>query len=142
MRGTLPATSVEGLQLLWLAEAEHILGTAYMQLAFAEARDHGCPESQSRDDGLQTVTVKLVPPSKQTVERESEVAAGGRRPWGYASGPFASFAATAEDIIEQGWSESDEQAEGAGGDGDNTEHCVIEQLEVGNLTVSCIHCAR
>lgn len=129
--GMISATPAECAQLLWLAETEHILGVASMQLAFAAALNHRSSNPQSKAiDAQPSTTVPIEPPSKQTVEEESTETAGGRLPWGYGSGPFASIAATAQDVIEREWHLPDKQAEESIGIDDEGERHMIEHMEV------------
>lgn len=131
-----PATNVESLQLLWLAEAEHLLGAATLQLAFAAlGTTRNPPQRSSPSQTPAAVTPlpakeKTLPVSAQTVAEHSLMSAGGRRPWGFGSGPFAEISATASDVF------------GSDGDGGKTgreeggcsleeEELVVKQLEVG-----------
>lgn len=129
--GALRATSAASQQLLWLAEVEHILGTASLQLAFA-ARNP-CPSSPPSTLPNDYPPGTAVPPaSAPTVSATSRQAAGGRRVWGYGSGPFAEVSATGPDIFSlNGRTDASEGRRGAAADGsDEDEDSIVEKLEV------------
>lgn len=116
--GTLLASPAESSQLLWLAEVEHILGAASLQLAFAAASKLSAPIAEPPTEH---------PPMAAAPTMDATRA---HRPWGYGSGPFAGISATGADIFEREW------GGGAGGKDDvsniaeSDESFIIEQLEV------------
>lgn len=142
--GALRATSAASQQLLWLAEVEHILGTASLQLAFA-ARNP-CPSSAPSTLPNDYTPGAAVPPaSVPTVSATSRQAAGGRRVWGYGSGPFAEVSATGPDIFAlNGRTDVSEGGRGGATDGsDEDENLIVEKLEVrrsleSNLGRTCV----
>lgn len=115
--GNSQATPAECLQLLWLSEVEHILGAAYLQLAFAIPRKAGGASASPND----TPTGRGIPSVPPTEIGRAQV--GERPAWGFGSGPFAEISATGPDVIGVGAA----RAEGAD---DEDERHTIQLLEV------------
>lgn len=117
LSGVLPSPA-ESSQLLWLAEVEHILGAASLQLAFTAASKLSSPIPEAHNETFPMGAARSVDATR------------AHRPWGYGSGPFADVSATGSDIFEKEW------GGGAGGKDDVSssaeidEVFTIEQLEV------------
>lgn len=143
------ASAAEAVQLLGLAEVEHILGAACLQLGIAAAAGGArraaqkasnipgssprAPDEMAAAAAAGTVTPfdaagKIASPieaSRPTVAETVVAAAGWRRPWGFGNGPFSEVSATKADIFVEG---------GCGGPGDDgggvDERDIVAQLEV------------
>lgn len=135
----LVASSAESDQLLQLAEVEHILGAACLQLGLAAAatvmaqRTTQSVGSSPRQPAVQATAGISLPDasrgtvaSKATVAEAAAAAAGGRRAWGFGVRPFAEvFATTSGTFLGGG------DGGGEPGDvGDVDEEAIIAQLEV------------
>lgn len=141
MDGFLVASAAESAQLLRLAEVEHFLGAAYLQLAIAAATDGAKGTSRNASNNLgssprandataaaATAAVtsddaaremaSQIEASRPTVAETVVAAAGWRRPWGFGNGPFSEVSATKTEIYVEG-----------GGD-DVDEQAIVTQLEV------------
>lgn len=137
----LVASLAESDQLLRLAEVEHILGTACLQLGFAAAsqvmnqKTAQSLGSSPREPATEAFIGTALPgasrgavASKATVAEAAAAAAGGRTTWGFGAGPFAEVFATKSGIFS---GEGDGEGEhGDGGVGDVDDDAIIEQLEV------------
>lgn len=136
------ASLAESDQLLRLAEVEHILGAACLQLGLAAAakKTQSIAQSMSsspRQPATETAAGIALPAcasrgavaSKASVAEAAAAAAGGRRIWGFGSGPFAEVFATKTGIFLGGG-----EGGGESGDGDDVGHvddeAIIAQLEV------------
>lgn len=108
----------ESSQLLWLAEVEHILGAASLQLAFAAARNLSSPIPEPPNETSPMGAVR------------SMGATRAHRPWGYGSGPFADVSATGADIFEKEWGEGAGEKDDISSTAEIDERFIIEQLEV------------
>lgn len=142
------ASSAESNQILRLAEVEHILGAACLQLGLAAAagitaqKTTEIVDSSPRQPAADTAVGIALPgaprevvASKATVAEAAEVAAGGRRAWGFGAGPFAEVFATKSAIFSGG---EDSRGESGGGDvGDVDEDAIVAQLEVRNVSGKC-----
>jgi len=107
------ASPAEFDQLLRLAEVEHILGAACLRLGFAAAAaaaaaGRATPEATAQDAGdgsspplskLTATAGAVVVPSRPPVEELAVASAGGRRPWGFGTGPLAEVSATRKDVF-------------------------------------------
>ncbi|CAN0183838.1 unnamed protein product, partial [Pylaiella littoralis] len=146
--GNMVASAAEAVQLLGLAEVEHILGAACLQLGIAAAAGGARRAAQKASNipassplatdemaaaaAAGTVTPfdaagKMASPieaSRPTVAETVVAAAGWRRPWGFGNGPFSEVSATKADIFVEG---------GCGGPGDDgggvDERDIVAQLE-------------
>lgn len=111
--GNLPPTPAESAQLLWLAEAEHLLGTAFLHRAFACAPGTSLLTDTPTKHGYMTAAWN------ESVAAISLRAARGRRPWGFGSGPFTEVFPLTSEVA--GSSESN----GSG----NTEEEVVDVMD-------------
>lgn len=141
------ASAAESAQLLRLAEVEHILGAACLQLGIAAAAGTGggvkrgstppaadatavtaaaAASAATSDDGAGKMASPVIEASRPTVADTVVAAAGWRRPWGFGNGPFSEVSATKADIFVEGGSS------GGAGDGgvDVDEQAIVAQLEV------------
>ena len=116
--GGLTPSPAESYELLWLAEVEHILGAASLQLAFAAASKFNALNSE--------------PPTEVSPIRvaRSMDATRAHRPWGYGSGPLAGVSATGADIFEREWGGEAGAKDGVSNIAASDENFIIEQLEV------------
>ena len=108
----------ESSQLLWLAEVEHILGEASLQLAFSAASKLSTPSLDPLTEASPMVAPRTVNASKQ------------QRPWGYGSGPFAGVSATGAEIFEKEWGGVARGKGGVSSMAESDEGLIIDQLEV------------
>lgn len=144
------ASAAESAQLLRLAEVEHILGAACLQLGIAAAAAGGAKggarnasntlgSNPPATDATAAATAaggatsdeaagkiaSQIEASRPTVAETVVAAAGWRRPWGFGNGPFSEVSATKADIFVEG---------GSGGAGDGggivDEQAIVAQLEV------------
>eukprot|EP00752_Nemacystus_decipiens_P012187 g10805.t1 len=134
------ASSAESDQLLRLAEVEHVLGAACLQLglaAAAEVRTQRVTQSAGsspREPASEAAERKPVgdafrgaAASKATVAEAAALAAGGRMTWGFGAGPFAEVFATKSEIFSGVGDSGGEHGDGElGGVDDNA---IISQLE-------------
>lgn len=73
----------------------------------------------------------MSPASTPTVSMTSRQAAGGRRVWGYGTGPFAGVSATGPDIFGlTGHTDGFDGKRGEADGCDEDEDSIVEQLEV------------
>lgn len=144
-RLSLVASSEECDQLLRLAEVEHILGAACLQLGLAAAaevktqRNAQSPSSSPRQPapeaalGIALLGVSRgLAASKTTVAEAAAGAAGGRMSWGFGAGPFAEVFATKSEIFSGGRESGGEHGDGDLGDVDDD--AIIAQLEVHDVS--------
>lgn len=139
LSGSSSATPAELEQLLWLAEAEHLLGTACLQLAFAAVERVQRLRARSRmfQSALTgvaedtTMTQSTIVSGTPTANELAQMAAGGRRPWGYSTGPFAQVVATSLQNIPA--AEKVGAMDVGGNLGVQEEETTIAQLEVSKV---------
>lgn len=102
LQGSSPATAEESTQLLWLAEAEHLLGAAYLQKAFGALekvrRPHRPPAGEQSPAPAASEEASMdrdsqASPAGAEFEASDADSTGTTRPWGYTSGPFAQVVA-------------------------------------------------
>lgn len=125
--GAFHPTPSEVFQLLWLSEAENILGASFLQLAFSAARTLGSGPHPLNE--VTPTTTYQPSASKPTVAAVSVMAAGGRRPWGYSSGPFAEVSAMAPELFGIDSVGARGEEEGSN-DAHTDEGYTVNQLEV------------
>ncbi|CAM9135050.1 unnamed protein product [Scytosiphon promiscuus] len=140
------ASGADCEQLLRLAEVEHILGAASLQLGLAAAPKTTAAWKKGADAPGETVPdapqtnpagatcgtpAPAFEPSRPSEAEEFEAAAGGRRPWGYGTGPFAQVLATKEDIFVEsgGGGVGNDASTGATDGAEADEDAIIAQLE-------------
>lgn len=142
-RLALMASSAETDQLLRLAEVEHILGAACLQLGLAAAAKvmtQRTAKSAGSSPCAPTAEAALglalpgagrgTEASKATVAEAAAAAAGGRVSWGFGAGPFTEVFATKSGIFSGGEASGGEDGDGDSGLDECDEGAIIAQLEV------------
>lgn len=141
--GNVPPTAAESAQLLWLAQVEYLLGVSFLQEAFSVL------DSMPRKGRSQSISLSPNTPAPSdtllandtsvaatpSIAVQSLVAAGGRRPWGSGSGPFAEGLPPVSEVSHAKIENSDKKGVHtveAGGhkEKEEKEEGTIEQLEV------------
>lgn len=141
------ATTAESAQLLWLAEGEQLLGTAYLQLALAtiaRARELNLESAVIQQPSLPTDPCGAV--TAENIAYSAPILSGEPFSWGSTSGPFDQVAtAVLNDSADpQDVGDAHEQAALPPSD----EEDIIRKLEVGgcdlqlSIGIETLECIR